>query len=587
MRRALVVVPLLALFAGTTARADLASSKHNLSVSGPGTISATTETRICIFCHTPHNANPAAPLWNHELSGVGSYSTYTSTTFTVSTPLEQPTGASKLCLSCHDGTVALGQTVNDGLLVLQNTGAGGRMPAGSSNLGTDLTDDHPISFIPNLGNPEISNPPGGDAVALDDAGKVQCTTCHEPHTEDLDPVSLRFLVKSNQASNLCMTCHQPDFWSTNPSSHESSTSSYTSAQGAHTGYTTVQDNGCESCHRPHTGNTPERILKFVEEFTCDACHNGSVAAKDVSADFSKPYVHPAYTSTPSVHEATESPINPSATLPEINAGAQRHAECPDCHNPHAAYAQAAAAPDVTGPLSQVWGIDSSGIEKEPAIAQYEICYKCHADSANKPQEGGLPNPPYTQRQIVQFNIRQEFDPLNPSHHAVEAPGQNPNVPSLLPPWTTASVIYCTDCHNSDTSPAAGGAGPNGPHGSNNNHILERNLNTGDGNSGTDFTNMYALCFKCHSEASILNDESFADHKRHIDRENSSCLVCHDPHGVSASQGNSTNNSHLINFDTSIVIPNKDGLLYYEDQGVFAGACYLKCHNNNHNPRDYP
>ena len=566
-----------------SAYADLAGSKHNLSVSGPGPITATTESQTCIFCHTPHNAGPAVPLWNHPLSAVAGYSTYASTTLTVTAPLQQPTGSTKLCLSCHDGTVALGQTVNDGLIALQNTGPLGTMPPGSSNLGTDLRDDHPVSFQRNPAHPETSDPPAGDPVHLDPAGEVQCTSCHEPHTEDLDPVTRRFLVKVNQASAVCATCHQVDFWSANPSSHKTSTRAYTPAQGAHTGYATVADNGCESCHRPHSGNTPQRILKFVEEATCDACHDGAVATVDVSADFQKAVTHPTYSVTPSAHDAAESPLNPAATLPEVNAGAPRHAECQDCHNPHAAFAQAASAPDVTGALKGTWGIDSAGLKRDPAVAEYEICYKCHADSANKPQPLGLPYPPYSRRQIVQFNTRLEFDPANPSHHAVEGPGANPDVPSLLAPYTTSSVIYCTACHNSDTGPAAGGAGASGPHGSAYNHILERNLNVGDNNSGTNFAQMYALCFKCHNQTSILGDDSFPAHRRHVDNDNTSCVVCHDAHGISATQGNVTNNAHLINFDTSIVLPNNDGILRFEDRGTFQGACYLRCHNKNHDP----
>ncbi|UCF66105.1 MAG: hypothetical protein JSV80_09880 [Acidobacteriota bacterium] len=293
---------------------DLSSSKHNLSVSGPGPVTAETESQICIFCHTPHNANPAVPLWNHAGSEA-TYSTYASTTLTVTSPLGQPTGSSKLCLSCHDGTVALGQTVNDGLISVLNTGPGGTMPVGSSDLGIDLTDDHPVSFQTNPSNPETRDPPGGDPVALDDAGEIQCVSCHEPHVEDIDPVTLRFLVKNNQASAICLTCHQPDYWDTNPSAHESSSATYTDLNGAHTGYGTVRDNGCESCHRPHSGNEPQRILKFTEEATCDACHNGDVAAKDISGAFSKPFVHPTYSTTPSVHDASESPNDPSLPLP--------------------------------------------------------------------------------------------------------------------------------------------------------------------------------------------------------------------------------------------------------------------------------
>ena len=577
-RRVALGILLLATFAGRPALGDLQTSKHNLSTSGPGTITAETESRTCVFCHTPHNASPAVPLWNHE-SSVGAYSPYASTTLTLATPPDQPTGSSKLCLSCHDGTLALGQTVNDGLISLVGTGAGGRLSAGPSNLGTDLTDDHPVSFQPNPSNPQTVDPPPGDPVKLDPAGEVQCVSCHDPHTEDRDPVTRRFLVKSNQRSEICVTCHELEHWTTNPSSHESSAATYTATQGAHTGYTSVRDNGCESCHRPHAGNEPQRILKFVEEQTCERCHDGSVAAQNVSSAFNKAYSHPTYSVTPSVHDAAESPDNMAATLPEIAPGVERHAECQDCHNPHASYLQGASAPNVTGSLSGTWGIDSSGARVDPANYEYEVCYKCHADSANKPQESGLPDPPYTRRQIVQFNVRLEFDPSNPSNHAVESPGRNPDVPSLIPPYTENSVIYCTDCHDNDT-------GPSGPHGSQYLHIMERNLNYGDGNNGENYAQMYAMCFKCHDQTSIFSDQTFGEHSKHVRGEDTSCTVCHDPHGVSGTQGNATENSHLINFDLDVVQPNSNGLLRFEDRGNRSGACYLTCHGDNHNPEDY-
>src|SRR3990172_1018254 len=43
------------------------NSKHNMSVTGPGELKALTETSICIFCHTPHNAAPQTPLWNKSI----------------------------------------------------------------------------------------------------------------------------------------------------------------------------------------------------------------------------------------------------------------------------------------------------------------------------------------------------------------------------------------------------------------------------------------------------------------------------------------------------------------------------------------
>jgi len=44
-------------------------------------------------------------LWNHQMSSVTNYIVYTSPT--LKAVVGQPDGSSRLCLSCHDGTVAL------------------------------------------------------------------------------------------------------------------------------------------------------------------------------------------------------------------------------------------------------------------------------------------------------------------------------------------------------------------------------------------------------------------------------------------------------------------------------------------------
>ena len=77
-------------------------------------------------------------------------------------------------------------------------------------------------------------------------------------------------------------------------------------------------------------------------------------------------------------------------------------------------------------------------------------------------------------------------------------------------------------------------------------------------------------------------------KKHIVEERTPCNVCHDPHGISGSQGNSTNHSHLINFDISVVSKSrgKQGRFEFIDNGNYAGQCYLDCHGRNHNPKGY-
>src|SRR4051812_15204471 len=118
------------------------SSKHNLSVSGSGDIHATMESEICIFCHTPHRATAAQPLWNHTLSDA-TYTPYNSST--IKAAVGQPSGSSKLCLSCHDGTVALGM-VNSRSRPIEMRNGVTTLASGSTRIGTDLSDDHPVSF---------------------------------------------------------------------------------------------------------------------------------------------------------------------------------------------------------------------------------------------------------------------------------------------------------------------------------------------------------------------------------------------------------------------------------------------------------
>ena len=558
---------------------SVVASKHNLSFSGPGPTKAQSQTQVCIFCHTPHHG---AGLGNNRPGSTAIYQPYNSTTL-VSPPPGAPNGATRVCLSCHDGTIALGQTLSSGLMAFVNTGPGGTL-AGASNLGTDLRRGHPVSFAPGSA-PSLRAPPQGDPVTLDAGGRLQCTSCHNPHEDRLDPVQGKFLVKSNRASALCLTCHVDRYWIANPSAHQASIAFYDTSFGATTPYTTVADNGCSSCHRPHGAATTSRLLKATPSQVCMQCHTGRVAKKDISADFAKPYAHPSLSGDPNVHDAAEGPLTSLNRLPEVSPGAPRHAACVDCHNPHASFVQTAIAPRSNGFLSGVWGIDRNGQRVDPVQYQYEVCFKCHADSANQPQARG-PTPPETVRRAVpEINLRRAFDLGAVSFHPVEGPGRNPSVPGLIAPWTTASVMYCGDCHASESGPGAGGLGLAGPHGSSYPHILERNLSTAD-NTG-ESPAAYALCYKCHDRSALLSTVSnFPKHVSHVATDSAPCSACHDWHGVSVLSGNPINNAHLINFDVSIVRPNLKGVLQYQTTGVGHGSCALSCHNVDHDNRPY-
>ena len=82
----------------------------------------------CLYCHAPHsgiNGTPGVlgtPLWDQKLSSVQSYQNYTSTTMTNQTNPSPPLGSnSTLCLSCHDGTVAVGTLTPYGQVPMAST----------------------------------------------------------------------------------------------------------------------------------------------------------------------------------------------------------------------------------------------------------------------------------------------------------------------------------------------------------------------------------------------------------------------------------------------------------------------------------
>jgi predicted CXXCH cytochrome family protein len=166
---------------------------------------------ICLPCHTPHNAkvppDDLVPLWNHDVTSAV-FTVYSSPTGTLDAgALGQPAGVSKACLSCHDGTVGLDAYGTN--VPVPN------MIGGVYDLGTDLSNDHPISFTYDtalatadgeLFDP-ATDPSGlGGTIANDMlfTDQLECASCHDVHNT---AAVASLLVKSNAASALCLTCH--------------------------------------------------------------------------------------------------------------------------------------------------------------------------------------------------------------------------------------------------------------------------------------------------------------------------------------------------------------------------------------------
>lgn len=204
------------------------NTPHDFSQASDATWNGTGQ--ICLPCHTPHGGNKGvqndAPLWNHTIT-TATYTVYTSATMKAT--IGQPTGLTKLCLSCHDGTLskgAFGHNLND-----------------TSTLGTprlDRRSSHPVSFVYDSALAQAdkgvfdpattsSGLPEGGTIATDmlqqggtnvsgstpyntsdpnangsTQNMLQCTSCHEPHNKYGNDYFLRI---DNSGSKLCLTCH--------------------------------------------------------------------------------------------------------------------------------------------------------------------------------------------------------------------------------------------------------------------------------------------------------------------------------------------------------------------------------------------
>lgn len=490
----------------TSTEAQISQSKHNLSISGTGSVKATTEQEICKFCHLPHRNSKITQLWDHTLSSV-SYSQYSSSTFSSTYLAQFPNQSSKLCLSCHDGTIAIG-SISTGVLTV--TGGTKLDPdqslagSASSNVGgstgASLSDDHPISIgLPHFNSTQY-NCSGCHYPRPSDKVPMECVRCHDPHSESKDAVTKKFLKKSNSSSALCLDCHKKTYWVTNPSIHQSSTKSLP-VGWSHNGYSTVATSGCEACHKPHYAASSARLLKGNEQNVCEGCHkgttNGGITAKNVSSatggPFAKLYRHPTYSvdnrhNPVNASPVTNSPTETSASMSNPN----RHAECTDCHNPHAAKSGLHTLKSnlVSNVITGVWGLEpvdgtnwtqpTSLTRIDPSTKEYQICLKCHSYYGLGITTNGVttiigPSGSNITDQAMEFNVN------NYSAHPVKV-GSNSQSGSYAPKalttgqmstsWNSvgSQTMYCSDCHGNDAVTSA--TVPQGPHGSNNRFMLQ-------------------------------------------------------------------------------------------------------------------
>ena len=612
MRPKFLLACLILLLSGRTVMAQFKGDVIGVHDLGPGSKSPITGARpdFCMYCHEPHSAlGGRLPLWNQKLT-TQSYSLYTSDT-------EKNRGAqpslgadSNLCLSCHDGTVAPGTTVVYGQITMQ-----GAMYT-YDIFGSNLQPSHPFAFtLPLKDNIDLiaslaSKGMTGDstgAVRLIN-GNVECTSCHNAHVQAKDLISQNFLVRDSSRGQMCLACHDPTrqmAGKVNPLA-DWAMSAHAVAQNkiapqANLGsYTTVAQDACISCHTPHNAQGPARLLRGPTEQDCIACHNGGSnivpALPSVFAEYAAPKVGHPFATTTNPHDAAE------RTLLNNN----RHATCVDCHNGHGS-AQVGTFP--SPPLIRVSQRNVTGISAtdgvtvlNPAVNQYENCFRCHGSSAGKairPIYGYLPSRAASAGDPL--NIVPQFSLTSPSSHPVTHVSNSSlpqpsllanmlNLDGMTPGRAMGTQIFCTDCHNSDDNREFGGVGPNGPHGSKWTHILERRYEFNQTvEPGQLITNLfrnpdlsvngpYAMCGKCHSLSNIMTNASFTQHQSHIN-SGFTCSVCHTAHGIGGTNP-SISGQRLVNFDVNVVARNGAAPISYNRA---TNTCVLACHEVAHNP----
>ena len=231
----------LTLAAGSAFAGTIVGSAHDLS----GT-AFNADGKICAFCHTPHHGvKPGtgasdltySPLWNKDLStystvtGGAGFTLYdngsdpTSGRHALNATLVQPTKTSLLCLSCHDGSIALnayGSTArampnySENPATINEVYIGDIDASGAATIGqgADLSNHHPIAFdyvAAQADDPEIA-PATNDMIAgvtieslLAGGTIMTCATCHDVH--NTQALGDGFTWADNAASAFCIKCH--------------------------------------------------------------------------------------------------------------------------------------------------------------------------------------------------------------------------------------------------------------------------------------------------------------------------------------------------------------------------------------------
>ena len=414
-KRFLISLPALGLLLGmawvhaaigvTDKISDVRGTKHNLSAVADGTptpsggtvparsVKASSETQVCVFCHTPHGATTgiAAPLWNRAVSGA-TYTTYTSSSIEANAAELSggPGGSSKLCLSCHDGTMAIDKVnvlngasnVTIAMTGLVGASGSAKMPTANAatgftrNLGADLGNDHPISFTYNAAlasaDGELRSP-DGTVVANRVAGsatkpklplendQMQCATCHDPHLRDRTTSNgnAKFLrlnrfqvnqpaggVFSPSSDIICLACHDKGGTAWAYSAHANSA----------VATQTYKAEAAQQREFPSSLDTPANANPPVWQVACLNCHD----------------THTTQGARKLLREGTDSPSSP-----KTGGAAAQEETCYQCHTTIAGSAVSyvagnSAIPDIKTDFSLALHMPIKSGEQAAGIEVHDI-----------------------------------------------------------------------------------------------------------------------------------------------------------------------------------------------------------------------
>lgn len=418
----------------------------------------------------------------------------------------------QFCLECHDGATAE-STITATSLVPYTAGFRVMSP-------------YPFftGWNKNAGGAAFSSSGHAATTIKQLDGQFGCETCHDPHASD--NARLTALTASGGSTG---------------SNHLSATRLNTTAYS--------EEDLCYACHDARRTNNCSAI----------GCHNTSMAFLDVKTSFSSTYSHPV--GVDGRHSDTE-------TASGLGSG-NRHADCADCHDPHAAqygthtepgvktseaadvllgsigvnpnYGSMSDANNWTAPAAS--GYTPTRADGETADYEAYMCFKCHSAYSGQPFSVTTTSGAYTSTDLAK-----EFNPSNFSEHNVL--GQSIAMDTsfivggttyswakpadsafLKTGWTSNSAMTCTDCHTGSTTEAKG------PHGSSIVWLLDEgytnwtSTTTLSNSTVSGISSDTVICAKCHTGLHSVN-WVHENHENWPDGGGNRCQMCHPrvPHG---------------------------------------------------------